>query len=1466
VVERSTPSPDGTARVVIDDLTWSEVADAVWLAAATQRAWSHTATTPVPSPAAQPARKTAENAPKPESPQRNWRDGRLTTRTAGTGQQEQFLHLVPTDPGRGGQPIAALLSSSSNIIRALRPLKRKVLSWREDEVILDEDATAEQSVRNRMWWPITKPRTARWLDLTLVVDSGPSMGLWQSTVTEFISLLQQLGAFRTIQLRLLDTHHARGAPILRGGMPGTPTRGPAELLDPFGRRIMLVLTDCVSEAWRSGQVSPMLARWGAAMPVAVVHLLPQRLWARDGLALHRARVTVRGPLRPNWRWGLQLPDGWLDPELPELGPGEAVPIPFLELDPRWLGWWARVVTGARDGPADAMVLLTGNKVRDLYPVSPGAGRVSAPSEAPAELRVRNFLSVASPQALRLATLLAAVPVSLPVARFVQSEFVPGSGPDHLAEVFTSGLLQPPDGAHGERAWDTIFFDFPESVRQVLLGGARRSETVSVVRRVVERFGSRTSVLGWFRDALAGPDDTPDPAVTTENAYYVSIERTVMRALSGPYLSRAERLANSLGPERPLAGLSSVSTTGTAKNPVSDNMPDVAKQADFPNQRGETSASATTVPEAPIPRPAPPGDSSADDLGATVHLDAPSNLGTIARQGSQDDQVPLVWGNVPPRNPNFTGRIDLLDQLSKRLAAGGTTAILPAALHGMGGIGKTQIAVEYIYRHLADYEVVWWIQAAQPAQVRAALNELAKQLRLPGVSESAAAVPAVLEALRLGQPHRRWLLVFDAAESPDMIRHFFPTNGPGKILITSRNPEWASVARPLEVAVFHRDESVELLKRRGPEMDDQDADHLATKLGDLPLAIEQAAAWRAETGMPVREYLRLFDEKVAEILDTSAPTNYEVSVAAAWNVSFDELKTRSPAAHQLLQVCAFFAPEPITRNLFAGTRGVSISPELDGALRDPMQLSRAIRDIARYGLAKIDHRNNTLQLHRLVQLVLRNRMTPEQREEKQHGAHILLANYDPNDPKSAVQWPRYQEILPHVAACELTDCQDPWGRQLVLNLMQYLYFWGDYEEAAALGKDAIARWTELSEAGESDPQVLEAASNRGLYLWVRGRFAEAAEINERTLALRRQVSDDTSEETIIARLRVAVDTRSRGDFYGARDMNEEIYETALRTYGEDDPITLQTAHDLAVSVRLCGDYRRAFDLNQSTSQRRAEVLGYDNVDTLNTLSGLFMDRRELGDYPLARSEHERIAQRVQGLIGEDKNDTLRRFAYLAVARRKDGDHAGALELSTRAYELFRRQYTEDHHFFMACAIDHSNDLRHADDFDGALALGRSTFERYRTNLGERHPHTLAAAVDLAVTLRLSGDAAAARQLNEHSLELFNEVLTPEHPYSIMCAINLASDIATVGDAEAARSLGSTALERSRRVLGPDHPTTIAAGLNAAFDLRSLGHNQEAEIQYADVIARFRRVLGETHSTTVAAIRGKRANCDIDPLPL
>lgn len=1353
---------------------------------------------------------------------------------------------MPVVPGMARAPLPGTL----NMVRALRLLRRRVPSRRADDVVVDEQATAEQAVQLGRWLPVTVPVQQRWLDLTLVVDTSPSMSLWRATVAGLHSVVDHAGVFRTVRTRLLDTSQVNGnrgaVAVLRGATGTTPARGGAELLDPARRRVVLLVTDGIGEAWQRGLVLPMLAQWGQVMPTAVVHLLPQRLWGRGLPKVHAARVAVPGPLVPNRRWRVELTDSWLDPV--SKVPVGAVPVPVVELDARWLDWWSRLVIGGHRGWAQAAMLFASTDPRGVVPY-PGGGD-DAEGASHADRRVATFASVASPTASRLATLLASVPLTVPIARLVQAHLLPGSGTDHLVEVLGSDLLRPqdPDG----EPWASTVFEFREGVRSLLLSRGRRSETAGVIRLVADRFGAHHPGLSRLRDALTEPDVTPDPDARSGTVTAVSLEHIVMRALSGPYLARANRIEDTTAHKAAEHHSPSDTTQKLGNNTVTENPQDVTPEP----------AAPLTALDDPNARTA---SMRTDENDQTV-AGRPGLLlewGTVVSTDRRLEGVPRVWGNVPPRNPNFTGRVELLKQLGQRLTAGGATVVLPAALHGMGGIGKTQMAVEYIYRRVNEYDIVWWIQATHAAQIRSGLTELAQAIGLPGSAEAHTAVPAVREALRRGEPFRRWLLVFDAAESPEVVRPFFPTNGTGEVLITSRNPDWAGIARPLEVEVFSREESVELLKRRGPDIADVEANQLADKLGDLPLAIEQAAAWRAETGMPVREYLRLFDEKVAEILDTSTPDHYEVSVAAAWNVSFDELSTRNPSAHQLLQVCAFLAPEPISRNLFTGVRGVPASQELAKALRDPMQLSRAIRDINRYGLAKIDHRSNTLLLHRLVQLVLQNRMNPQNRDEMRHVAHLVLASYDPNDPKAAKDWPRYQAIAPHVQACGLVECQDPWVRQLVLNMMQYLYYWGDHVEAADMAKQAYEKWR--ADLGDTDPQVLEAATLWGTYLWTLGDFDEAAQLNLRTLELRRQVSGDNSEETIVAELRVAGDMKAAGQFAAAREFNEEIYQKAKALYGEDDPITLVTAHDLAVSVRLCGDYRRSFELSERTFARRAEIFGHDSVAALNTLSGLAIDRRELGEYPLARVEHEQIAERVRQVLGEDKADTLRRLAYLAVARRKDGDHDGALELSTHALSLFRQRYGDDHPNAMACAVAHSIDVRHSGDLDAARVLGEQVFDRYRRTRDEHHPDTLSAAVDLAVTLRLRGEVDAARQLNERSLEQFRASLGPDHPHAVVCAINLASDLCALGDVEKALALGEEARDRARRALGAEHPTTLAVSLNVALDLRALGRDEVADQQLADVQTRYHRVLGSKHPATVAATQGMRASCDIDPLP-
>lgn len=826
--------------------------------------------------------------------------------------------------------------------------------------------------------------------------------------------------------------------------------------------------------------------------------------------------------------------------------------------------------------------------------------------------------------------------------------------------------------------------------------------------------------------------------------------------------------------------------------------------------------------------------------------------------------PPIWGDVPPRNPNFIGREDLLDELHRRLQTG-MTAVLPEALHGMGGVGKSQIAVEYVYRHTADYDLIWWVPSDGSTQVASAFVELAQQSGVAKTNEANIAVSAVREALRKGKPYRNWLLVFDNAESPDVVRPYFPPDGPGHILVTSRNPQWAAIApRPLEVNVFQRGESKQLLHRRGPVLEDSDAERLAQVLGDLPLAIDQAAAWLAETGMPASDYLRLFEEKASELLGAVETTDYKLSVAAAWNVSLDRLREKHPAALQLLQVCSFFAPEPISRQLLSGVREAPVPPELLATLRDPIRLGRAIREINRYALARIDHRDNTIQLHRLVQAVLVGQMSSTQRDEMRHAAHVLLANGDPNNPAPPQEWQRYRELLPHVQASNAIECDDGWVRSLVLNTIQFLYWWGDHEAFRELAQRTVDVWTARS--GAEDERTLNATQWLGRALRLLGYYGRARELDEQALARMRHTLGEEHDATNLMMNSVAADLRIQGNFEAARDLNRRAAEIAERVFGEDDPSTLVARHNLALSTRLCGDFRTALELDLATLDRRIQVLGERNRQTLNTLNGVGLDEIESGMYLAARKRQESTTNRCRVVLGDNNPLTILVIQTLAVARRRAGDHHGAYEMSEEALERFRSRYGKDDPQSVSAAANLAVDLRQTGELQGARNLGERTLQRYRATLGEDHPHTLASAVNHAVVLRQLGEVRTAHQMDDSAYEKLRTLLGREHPLTLTCATNLASDLAALGESQAAYDLGSETLELATRKLGEDHPSTLVCAANVALDLRALDRMEEAATLHDSTMERLREVLGKDHPATELATRYVRSDCDANPLPL
>ncbi|GGY65687.1 cytochrome c [Streptomyces omiyaensis] len=1347
------------------------------------------------------------------------------------------------------------LRDAPGIGRRLRPLRRLVPS--PTEVELDEEATVERVAEDGFWLPRTRPVGERRFDLALVVDDHTTMAIWEQTVAELTAVAEQLGAFRDVRVHRLG---ARGTPsgtraVLNG--PRGAVSDPAELIDRTGRRIVLVLTDALGPLWRTGAGQAALERWAAAGPAAVVHLLSERDWHRTALAPWRVRLRSPRPAARNTELAVRFPPEEHDPFAPPPASWR-VPVPVLGLDADWLGRWASLVAGDTSGWAPSSVLLLGAPARSAP--EPPAPPAAAPAPTVQE-RVRRFRSHATPTAFRLATHLAAAVLDPLLVRDVRRRLVPEAQPVHVAELFLSGLVEEPSPRTAPAVVAAL--DFVAGAREALLAGAMRADTARVARSVADFFGDRSEAARGLRGALLTPEEAPDPPLTPESLPFVRVELAILRALSGPYLHRANRISAAL--EGRPTGVSVMEDApglvhDVPNTPVNTDMDGLPMTDITARQQPIEDVNGSSGPS--IPAPSPDDRQGGDTPAGGTRLPGGTTGPRTERQPRA--AVPAVWGNVPPHNPNFVGREDLIAQVRRQLLTGDTSAVLPHALHGMGGVGKSQIAIEYVYRHAHEYDVVWWIPSEQPTMILTALTELAQRMGLNVGSEANRAVPAVREALRRGDPYDRWLLVFDNAENVEAVRPYFPTGGTGKILITSRNQEWDRVARTLSVDIFTREESKALLRRRARDLSDSDADRLAEALGDLPLAIEQAAAWQAVTGMAVPEYLRLIKEKIAELMLELVPSpDYPMSVAAAWDVSLRQLEERNPAALQLLQVCSFFAPEPISRTLFNNSRATTIAPELDAALRDPIRLSRAVREINVYALARIEHRHNTIQLHRLVQAVLVNRMSPQQQADMRHGAHLLLADANPNNPGARSSWRQYQELLPHVVGSRAVECEDPWVRRLLLGMVEFLHAWGDHAGAAAMAREALRIWTE--KFGAEDQQTLQMAKWLAFVLRALGEYQEAAAMMEHTADVYVRTMGEDNEGTLDALIQLTSGLRLRAEMARGLEIDRSVYERSLRAFGEEDPATLRAAHNLGIGLRLMGLYEEARTHDTETARLRALHLGENHAATLNTLSGLSIDIRETGDYQEAAAHQEEVHGRLSAAFGEDNPATLGAARVLAVCRRRAGDHDGALALGESVWAKFVERYGPDHPSAVACAANLVVDLRQDGQLRRSRELAEATIERYGTKLGATHPYTLSARVNLALTLRHLDDLPGAREQLDLALPGLRASLGEDHVLTLTAAVGTGSLLAAEGRHEEALAHDRATLERLRRALGDTHPTALACATNVVLDLRALGRDDEATTLHTETLAHFRSRLGEEHPATVASASGRRADVDIAPVP-
>ncbi|MFE7468008.1 FxSxx-COOH system tetratricopeptide repeat protein [Streptomyces sp. NPDC057499] len=846
---------------------------------------------------------------------------------------------------------------------------------------------------------------------------------------------------------------------------------------------------------------------------------------------------------------------------------------------------------------------------------------------------------------------------------------------------------------------------------------------------------------------------------------------------------------------------------------------------------------------------------------------PEPAGT--RQGPRYPADPSeVWGGVPRRNVRFTGREELLSSVYRTLQDAGSGAGV-VTLHGMPGVGKTQLAAEYVYRFGSEYDVVWWVPADRRALYRQKLAELAPELGLSTGAEYGERLRAVRDALRRGEPHSHWLLVLDGADEPGNISDLVPI-GPGHVLITSRNRKWSEYNSHLVgVPVYSRDESVAFIRRRAPRLSRPEAGRLAEALEDLPLLLDQTAGWLNDSDMSVEEYIQLLEGGIdQDVVKVSA--DFPLAFQTAWSILLNKLKETVPESVDLLRLCSFFAPGSIPVRLLREMPPGELPEQISGLMNDPLLWNKAIAQLRQYSVVRLESHETageeassgeSLYMHRMVHQIVGKDMAERDRREFVDVVRRALVHADPGRPIDTRLWPAYAEITPHLKWADVLTSTDPAVHGLVLNCLRYLYLSGEYRAGIKLGGRAVRAWREL--LGENHPRLWDLTYNYANLLRAVGDYAGTEAIERAAVDRLRAERGAHDLEHLRAAGGLAADLRGLGRYDEALEISGWILAAYRELLGDQDSRTLNAQNNLAISLRLLGRYEESLDLNRRTLDSRRRLLRLRHTWTLFSEINYATDLRLLGRYADALSLQNQSVRVHRMVLGPDNPQTLRAEHNLALCHYRSGDRERASALFTRALERCERVLGEDDPLTMMVAATQSCFAREHGDIDRARDISERVTEAYVAMLGEDHPFVAGTRANHALILRNVGERDQAHDLLEQALAAMTRAVGENHPWSLGCAINASALRNLVGDPESAAALTGVVVGRATEALGRTHPLTLSARIAHAADLRGLRERQRAEKIEGEALGDLSATLGAQHVHTVSARSRNRPYWDFEP---
>lgn len=860
--------------------------------------------------------------------------------------------------------------------------------------------------------------------------------------------------------------------------------------------------------------------------------------------------------------------------------------------------------------------------------------------------------------------------------------------------------------------------------------------------------------------------------------------------------------------------------------------------------------------------------------AIANSAGPTRVGSASRASYQ-----RIWSaEIPSRNRNFTGRVTELETLRSNLVFRGRSSHPVQVISGMGGVGKSEVAAEYIHLYRDAYDIVWWIRAEHHDRIRDALVSLGERLEMHLAISGGRdrAITAVLEALEAGA-RPNWLLVYDNVAEPLNLRRYLPTcSQSGHVMITSRLPAWPGYieADSIEVLPFTEDEAVSFLRRRVRALatdgtlrdrDDEERDHharrLAAALGHLPIAIEHAAAYLTETSQSVEDYLSQFDRNAHLLLSGHSPELPE-PVSRTWTMSIPLL---TADARHLLNLCAFFSPEPISCELLLEhADAVTDPPGLHEVLSSPQRFRAASNLLHRLSLVKLDGARDQIQMHRVVQGVTRGQLRQFRHElflKFRSATDALLAASDPGDPDRAANDAVYDLSLQHLESDDsFLHTGDPALRRLIIDQVRRLQLRGGHTEATRFGNDALKVWRQR--LGDEHLDVLTMAVEVAIAMRSDAHAADARDLTRSALRVLREQYGEDHEVTLLGENTHGADLRSRGQLAEALELDLSLLPRFERVFGAEHNRTLNVRNNIGADYRRLGRHQEALEADQQTYHDRRRILGPDDPIALTSLDAVGRDLRDLGRYQESLDLARKVVEAFAATRGRENLDWLNARKSFAAALRKAGYHWDALQESEDVVQRYRSYLGLDHTYTLRAAANLINDRRAVGELARAEDLGREVLDRCQA-VGSSTDLSYATLVSLASVLRTAGQPGEARRFDRQAREGLVDAYGDVHPFTLEATLNYASDLAACGDLANAIQTGQETLDRCRSSLGENHPVTLMATANLALDEAAAGDEAGAEALLADALRRYADVLSTEHPEARAAAARNRLTAEIEP---